>query len=347
MDTRIDRHVLLHAPNIHVGGGLQLLKSLLRVCPIPFVWGQLDSRIQGECLLPDSIAQHWVKKSVWSRLRAEWRIYQRCAPDDTVLCLHGVPPLFRLRGRVVVLVQNRLLFDASSLKKYPIPTRVRLMVERRWVRTMSQKCDRYIVQTPSMARIVTRALGNQVTISILPFTSKSLGAGYGSTGASFLQYDFVYIASGDSHKNHGNLLLAWLLLAEAGYMPSLALTVDEHSHPRLANEIAKQREQNGLNIVNLGKVDSANITALYKSSSALIFPSTVESFGLPLIEASQLGLPVLASELDYVRDVIEPIETFDPDSAISIARAVRRFLKDPEPIALVGTAEEFMTEVLK
>ena len=52
-----------------------------------------------------------------------------------------------------------------------------------------------------------------------------------------------------------------------------------------------------------------------------------ESFGLPLLEAKFLGLPILASELDYVRDVVEPTETFDPESPVSISRAVQRFLK--------------------
>ena len=45
-----------------------------------------------------------------------------------------------------------------------------------------------------------------------------------------------------------------------------------------------------------------------------------------MIEARRVELPVIASELDYVRDVIDPEESFDPNSAISIARSVKRFL---------------------
>jgi len=198
-----------------------------------------------------------------------------------------------------------------------------------------------------MASIVRRGLGRDLPVSVLPFISRVADTSLGLTGGSSLQYDFVYVASGEVHKNHGNLLLAWRLLAEAGLKPSLALTVDALSHPSLASEIAKQRDHHGLNIVNLGKVANTDMPVIYKSSSALIFPSKVESFGLPLVEASQLGLPILASELDYVRDVIEPVETFDPESPVSIARAVRRFLKNPDPITPVGTAEEFLTEVLK
>lgn len=339
--------ILLHAPNIHVGGGLHLLECLLVTCPAGFSWMQLDWRVKNKGLLTEKVATHWVKKSVWFRLLAEWRLYRRCSVGDTVLCFHGLPPLFHLRGHVVVFVQNKLLFNSSSLQGYPFLTRLRLMGERCWTRTMSRNCDKYIVQTPSMESVVRRRLGNQVSISVLPFISRVVDTSLGSTGASLSQYDFVYVASGEAHKNHCNLLEAWCLLAGAGLKPSLALTVDVHSHPILASEIAKQRVRNGLHIVNLGKVASTDIPALYKASSALIFPSKVESFGLPLIEASYMGLPVLASELDYVRDVIEPIETFDPESPVSIARAVRRFLKNPEALVQIRSAEDFLAEVLR
>ena len=339
--------ILLHAPGIHVGGGLHLLETLLEPNSASFEWAQLDKRIQSKGLLTEKVAILWVKKSIWSRLWAEWQLYRRCAVGDTVLCFHGLPPFFHLRGHVVVFVQNKLLFDSSSLHGYPFLTRLRLMGERGWTRMLSRNCDRYIVQTPSMASVVRCGLGNQVSISVCPFISRVADMSHGRTRASSSQYDFVYVASGEAHKNHGNLLLAWRLLAEAGLKPSLALTVDAHSHPILATDIAKQRDHHGLNIENLGKVASTDIPALYKASSALIFPSKVESFGLSLIEATQMGLPVLASELDYVRDVIEPVETFDPESPVSIARAVRRFLKIPDPITPVGTAEEFLAEVLK
>lgn len=347
IEKKFPVRILLHAPGIHVGGGLHLLESLLESSSATFDWLQLDKRIQSKGHLAGKVPIHWVKKSIWSRLRAEWRLYRRCAVDDTVLCFHGLPPIFHLRGHVVVFAQNMLLFDSSSLHGYPFLAMLRLIGERWWTRIFSRNCDRYIVQTPSMATVVRCCLDNQVPISVCPFISRVTELSHGPIRESSSQYDFVYVASGEAHKNHGNLLLAWCLLAEAGLTPSLALTVDPLSHPSLASEIAKQRDHHGLNIVNLGKIASAEIPALYDSSSALIFPSKVESFGLPLIESTQMGLPVLASELDYVRDVIVPVETFDPNSPVSIARAVRRFFKNPEPTVPIRSTEEFLAEVLR
>ena len=70
-----------------------------------------------------------------------------------------------------------------------------------------------------------------------------------------------------------------------GLNPSLALTIAPKSYPTLAREIERCAEELGLNIVNLGQLQTAAIFKLYQSSSALIFPSLAESFGLPLVEA--------------------------------------------------------------
>jgi glycosyltransferase involved in cell wall biosynthesis len=78
----------------------------------------------------------------------------------------------------------------------------------------------------------------------------------------------------------------------------------------------------------------------------MIFPSILESFGLPLVEASLMGLPIISSELDYVRDVCVPVQTFDPHSPVSIARAVKRFLCLPISTVELHTAEEFWRALL-
>ena len=74
----------------------------------------------------------------------------------------------------------------------------------------------------------------------------------------------------------------------------------------------------------------------------LIYPSTFESYALPLAEAKSIDLPVICSELDYARDIIDPIETFNPYSFISIKRAVNRYLNRPNEKSKIITPNEFM-----
>ena len=140
------------------------------------------------------------------------------------------------------------------------------------------------------------------------------------------KFDFVYVADGEFHKNHHHLISALILLAEEGISPSLCLTLSKRNE-NIVKKIDVEIANHDLKISNIGEVSHVEIINLYRSSTALIFPSTIESFGLPLLEASQLRLPIIASEKDFVRDVCTPVQTFDPQSPISISRAIKRFLK--------------------
>lgn len=62
----------------------------------------------------------------------------------------------------------------------------------------------------------------------------------------------------------------------------------------------------------------------------------------PYRGARAARLPVVAAEKDYVRDVVEPAQTFDPESAVSIVRAVRRFLSVPPNSASRLTPRELL-----
>ncbi|MGL5052007.1 MAG: glycosyltransferase [Cetobacterium sp.] len=67
----------------------------------------------------------------------------------------------------------------------------------------------------------------------------------------------------------------------------------------------------------IGKIDYEKVLEYYKSSDLLVFPSYLETFGLPLAEAQQFNLDILAADLPYSREVIEDyskVEFFDMNS---------------------------------
>ena len=50
------------------------------------------------------------------------------------------------------------------------------------------------------------------------------------------------------------------------------------------------------------------ICALYRECDALLFPSYIETFGLPLLEAAMTGMPIIAADLPYAREVLDGYE---------------------------------------
>jgi glycosyltransferase involved in cell wall biosynthesis len=150
-------------------------------------------------------------------------------------------------------------------------------------------------------------------------------------------HGFLYVASGEPHKNHRNLVEAWALLASEGIRPDLCLTLDKNRFFVLCGWIEDKAKEMHLNITNLGSMSTQDLEKAYGEALALIYPSDFESLGLPLFEARCAGLAILASERDYVRDAVDPEETFDPGSPVSIARAVKRFMGIPEePLPVLG-----------
>lgn len=344
--------LVLYAPNVHTGGGLVLLRALLSAWPAGSkLTAFFDSRVREVLDVPPGAQITWVAASVASRLAGEIALQRMAKRNTTVFCFHGLPPLLPSPARVLVFQQNRNYFGLNSLSGlYPctLKTRLRSGFERMVGWYFRHRVSEYIVQTPGMQRSLSLWYsapgGRAARVRVLPFAGTF---GQSATNKCVQrQWDFVYVADGEAHKNHRNLLQAWQLLAQDNLWPSLVLTLSLRD-AALAQTVVQLKQQSGLCIYDLGQMPHDEVLGLYGKARALIFPSTSESFGLPLIEASQLGLPILASELDYVRDVCVPAETFDPNSPVSIARAVKRFLGNPEPVVALKTPHEFWAVLLQ
>lgn len=59
-----------------------------------------------------------------------------------------------------------------------------------------------------------------------------------------------------------------------------------------------------IDIKFLGKISFSKVYCYYKNVDCLLFPSYMETLGLPLIEAASCGLKIIAADLPYAREVL-------------------------------------------
>lgn len=341
----------IHATNVHQGGGKSLLSGVLAalVDYLPAVC-QLDSRMVLPDVIPKEVTIRKVPPKLLDRFRAELWLAHNVQPKDLVLCFGNLPPLFNLRARTIVFLQNRYLIDHASLSEFSIYVKMRIAIERLWLSTRLLNATEFAVQTPTMKYLLERKTAGKVQIRTLPFCTEK-GGYIRNTPLSFASnanktYDFIYVATGEPHKNHRILFESWCCLAKEGFFPSLCVTLDTRRFSLLCNEIEMLRGQYKINVTNVGELPHQKVLSMYRKASAVVFPSTFESFGLPLIEARQAGLPVVAAELDYVRDVLDPEQSFDPTSPVSIARAVKRHMGWDEPALSLLDASGFLHQII-
>jgi glycosyltransferase involved in cell wall biosynthesis len=107
------------------------------------------------------------------------------------------------------------------------------------------------------------------------------------------------------HKNHTNLLNAWRLFKNTlrPSAPDIKLLLTgalEHGHvaKRINEEICSLGLEN--DVIVAGFQDDGAQARLIAQAKLLLFPTLYEGFGIPVLEAMQLGTPVLASPLPSI-----------------------------------------------
>ena len=92
----------------------------------------------------------------------------------------------------------------------------------------------------------------------------------------------------------------------------------------------------------VGRVDDAELRALYQSAACFVFPSRYEGFGLPAVEAMTEGCPVVAANAGALPEVCGEAAAYcDPLDGADIARTVTTLLDDPArraALAVMGRA---------
>lgn len=114
---------------------------------------------------------------------------------------------------------------------------------------------------------------------------------------------FFYPANASAYKNHRTFLKACELLQERGvdgYEVIWTVTGEENDGIRA---IKKEAGNRALPIRFTGSMSRQALFDLY-ASSVLVFPSYIETIGLPLLEARSVGAPILAADCLYAHDMV-------------------------------------------
>ncbi len=133
-------------------------------------------------------------------------------------------------------------------------------------------------------------------------------------------------------KNLRNLLLALSILKRRhpGILLKIAgRPVDRGYYDNLL-EIVEQENLEG-NVEFLGEVTPAGLVDLYRQCGIFVFPSSVETFGNPLVEAMASAAPIACSKTAAMPEVVgEAALFFDPADVDDIANAIDRLVADAE-----------------
>jgi glycosyltransferase involved in cell wall biosynthesis len=137
------------------------------------------------------------------------------------------------------------------------------------------------------------------------------------------------LGAGRPHKNVETAVEA---LAQLDAAVAPALVVAGATDARFEDGVAARARALRVEdrVVRPGVIREEDLAALYSLADVLVFPSLVEGFGLPIVEAMACGTPVVASDASSVPEVVGDAGlTFPPLDAGALTQALRCLLGDP------------------
>ncbi len=312
------KKIYIIAPNIKTGGGKELLEYMLEYLDNYYIdvnvlvyidkTFKIDSTENRDVIVVDS---KFKKFSLFFR------------KFKNVIYFGNLPPVRKSKNSIVYFHNLYLLMDLKQLfsnKNNKIINLIKVVLQQLYIRINVRNITFVASQNKNVKNsFIKKYHFNKV--EVLPFYRTCPTVEINNVQ----EYDFCYISLAHPHKNHENLLDALEYLAKKKVAFSIALTIEKNKK-ELLQKIENINQLGYVHINNYGVVSKDKVCDIYGQSKCLIFPSKEESFGLSLVEAVENGLDVIASELDYVYEVIEPSLTFDPLNSIDIAGTIELYM---------------------
>ena len=239
-------------------------------------------------------------------------------PDLLFVPGHSVP--FAWTGRALAVVHD-LAYERHP-EAYSAAERIHLRLTTRWA---VSRCRVLVAVSESTKNDLVSLYGADAgRIRVVPNgggeKANAKAASASELGRLGLTGDFVLqVGRVEARKNQIGALAA------VERIPGLVLAV---AGPEADSAIAARLRRSDACRV-LGRVDDATLELLYKRAKAVVVPSLYEGFGIPVLEAMTLGVPVVASDRGALPEVLgDAGPLVDPDADGALASAIEHVIDD-------------------
>lgn len=284
----------------------------------------------------------FVKKGWLSRLRFDLcvmpSLIRRLNPDRILSLQNTLVPFVRKEQWVYMhnLLPRDICDMRFSMRSEPVLWVYQNVIGRVIARSL-RRADKVIVQSEWLKERCSKQYGipaERIKVerpSSAPFEMSCNG----------VQKDeevvFFYPASSASYKNHRVILDACSCLKNEGIDGYRVVFTLSGSEGALSESLKARSEEEDLPIQFCGHLGREEMGAAYMESNVLLFPSRLETWGLPLQEAQQFGLEIIASDLDYARETIDGYDQayfFDPTNPRELAGLMRDLVARKQSAAI-------------
>ena len=281
--------------------------------------------------MPDVI-KGWGKR-LWCEYVTMRKISEELAPVYLWLSLHDTSPRVKAE-RQAVYCQTSFPFYRWSLRDFRMDFKIPLFAMfTKYAYKMNIKSNRYlIVQQNWLREGFSRMFGlNRDKFIVAPPQRKAVEVVPDSIRNQ--GYTFFYASTPDCHKNFETLCEAARLLEdEIGkekFKVVLTLSGEENKYSRWLHE--KWGDVSSIDFA--GFMSKERLYGYYKAADCLVFPSKVETWGLPITEFMETSgdKPMLLSDLPYAHETASGASKvcfFNPSDPKELKEMMKELIQD-------------------
>jgi glycosyltransferase involved in cell wall biosynthesis len=240
---------------------------------------------------------------------------------DIVHVPHFVVPLATGKRKVVCTIQDIIpLFDPD--RSFAERTYIKMRIA--W---SLRRSDHVIFTSKATQDLVGKHFGLPRSASVIPLACDDPSPGSGTGPRPYPFRYFLHIGRRRSHKNVPRVLRALAECADRSVHLVLGGRKDkgDESIIELARSLGVEQR-----LHFAGFLTPEALAAHYRDAEALVFPSLMEGFGIPILEAMSHGCPVITSNLSSMPEVAgDAALLIDPLRPGEIAAAMFRLISEP------------------
>ena len=197
----------------------------------------------------------------------------------------------------------------------------------RWmIRSAARRASRILTVSRASRDDIVRYLGVPAERVVVTPLAGSRPGGLGAGAIVRREASLLAVGNRMPHKGFETLLAA-LARIDADERPRLTIT-GSHGDDPLAPTVDRLGLRDWVDL--RGWLSRDELERLYAESTALVFPTRFEGFGLPPLEAMSRGCPVIVSDLPVMHEVAGDAAVYvDPSDPEAIADVIRSLLRDP------------------
>ncbi len=214
---------------------------------------------------------------------------------------------------------------------WPLKQRLRLRALRTLAAASARACDSILFVSEDSARWIGNRIGLAEERRAVVHHGIDVESWRPRQGKSpHLRPYILSVSSVYRYKNYVRLIEAWEKLARRrANVPDLVIIGDDQD-PAYSDQMRSSRRSCGAladRIHILGEVAYAQVKRWYEGAALFVFPSYLETFGHPLLEAMASEVPLVAADIPVFREIAGDAAFFaDPHRPDALAQAMEESL---------------------